>query len=147
MTRERVGCALVGLAVGALLDSFVLHQLLQWHHVWSRRSTATTLSGIERNVFADGVLNVASLATLLLGLGLMLGRPIEARPFVALGLIGWGLFQIFDEGVFHLAFGAHHIREGVEDPALYDWAFVALGFVFMTIGFVARRRTSRATPT
>ena len=30
--RSRLGYFVVGLGVGALLDGFVLHQLLQWHH-------------------------------------------------------------------------------------------------------------------
>jgi uncharacterized membrane protein len=133
--HERAGYVLIGVGAGALADGFVLHQLLQWHHLWSRRTSDTTIQGLQDNTFADGVFHLASLGDLLSGMALLVGRRVEARPLVGLGLIGWGAFHIADQLVFHLALGAHHIRMRVENPGIYDWAFAALGAALIVAGW------------
>ena len=137
--RERLGYLLLGAGVGALLDGFVLHQLLQWHHLLSSRTSDETLAGLEENTLADGIFHTASLAVLVLGLVLLLGRRIEPRPLVGLGLAGWGVFNVVDQLIFHLALGAHHIREGVENSALYDWGFFGLGVALAVVGVAISR--------
>ncbi len=142
--RERVGYVLVGFGVGALVDSFALHQLLQWHHLWSLRTSDTTLAGLQENTLADGILNMSSLAVLLAGLALSLGRRIEARPLLGFGILGWGLFQVLDHALFHLALGAHHIRDSVDNPLPYDSAFLALGVLLVVAGmFIVQRTDTR----
>jgi uncharacterized membrane protein len=141
--RERIGYLLVGIGVGALIDGFVLHQLLQWHHLWSRRVPVTTLAGLEENTLADGIFHTAFLVVLLSGLALMVGRRLQPRPLVGLLLVGWGFFHVMDQLVFHLALRAHHIREGVENPELYDWSFFAVGVLLVVGGAVVLRRGRR----
>ena len=143
--RERLGYLLLGAGVGALLDGFVLHQLLQWHHLLSSRTSDETLAGLEENTLADGIFHTASLAVLVLGLVLLLGRRIEPRPLVGLALAGWGVFNVVDQLVFHLALGAHHIREGVENYQIYDWGFFAVGVVLIAAG-ASLVRSARARP-
>lgn len=140
MARARTGYLVVGVGVGGLVDGFVLHQVLQWHHLWSARRDDGTVDGLEENTLLDGIFHVATLAVLLAGIALLLGRRLEARPLVGLGLIGWGLFNAVDQLVFHLALEAHHIRMGVENEALYDWGFFALGAALATIGAAVLRR-------
>ena len=143
MPRARAGYLLVGLGVGALVDGVVLHQLLQWHHLWSRRTSDRTVEGLEENTFADGVFHLAVLGVLVLGLALLVGTRVEARSLVGLGLVGWGAFHVVDQLVFHLALGAHHIRMHVDDPAVYDWTFTGIGLVLAAVGWaVARGRSS-----
>lgn len=145
-TRERVAYLLLGLGLGGLLDSFVLHQLLQWHHLWSRRVPDTTLAGLETNTRADGILDITALAIVVVGLGLLVGRRVEPRQLLGLGLVGWGLFQVVDHVVFHLGLRAHHIREGVPNPLLYDWLFLAVGIALVAAGlFVVSRRPEART--
>ncbi|MBD0317579.1 MAG: DUF2243 domain-containing protein [Thermoleophilia bacterium] len=144
-TRERFGYAVVGLAVGGLADGFVLHQLLQWHHLWSRRTSDATVSGLEDNTFADGVFHTATLVVLVGGIALLVGRRVEARPLVGLALVGWGTFHVVDQLLFHLALGVHHIREHVADRELYDWAFFTIGLALIVVGAsIARIRPSAA---
>ncbi len=138
-TRARAGYVLIGLGVGALFDGFVLHQLLQWHHLWSRRTSDQTVAGLEENTFADGVFHLAVLGVVLLGLALLVGTRVEARPLVGLGLIGWGAFHVVDQLVFHLALGAHHIRMHVDVPAVYDWTFTGIGLVLAAAGWSVSR--------
>ena len=133
-TRERVGYAVLGLGIGGLADGFVLHQLLQWHHLWSRRTSDATLAGLEENTFADGVFHTAMLVVLVGGIALLVGRRVEARPLVALALVGWGTFHVVDQLLFHLALRAHHIREHVANPEVYDWAFFAIGLALIAVG-------------
>ncbi|HZJ50435.1 MAG TPA: DUF2243 domain-containing protein [Actinomycetota bacterium] len=50
-----------------------------------------------------------------------------------------GCFQVIDQFVFHLTLRAHHIRDGVENPELYDWTFFAIGLVLIAIGTLVLR--------
>ena len=146
-SRERVGYFVVGFGAGALADGFVLHQLLQWHHLWSARTTDTTVAGLEENTLADGIFHLSSLAVLLVGLTMLVGFRIDARSLVGLGLVGWGAFNVVDQLVFHLALGAHHIREGVGNEEVYDWAFFALGLLLVAVGAVVARRWPKTLET
>ncbi len=145
-TRERIGYALIGVGGGALLDGFVLHQLLQWHHLWSARTSDATVEGLEKNTLVDGIFHTAVFLVLLLGIAFLAGRRVEARPLVGLALVGWGLFNLVDQFVFHLALGAHHIRMDAENPDLYDWAFAALGVVLIAAGWAVARSARPTEP-
>jgi uncharacterized membrane protein len=71
---------------------------------------------------------------LFVGLALLVGKRLRARPLVGLALAGWGAFNVVDQLLFHVILGAHHIREDVDNYALYDWVFFALGLVLLTVG-------------
>lgn len=143
-TRERVGYLTLGVGTGALLDGFILHQVLQWHHLVSSKTTDGTVAGLEENTLADGIFHVVFLVVLLAGTAMVVGRRLERRPFAGLLLVGWGLFHIVDQLLFHLALGAHHIREDVDNYELYDWGFFAIGVAFIAAGTVIAR--SRQIP-
>ena len=143
-SRERAGYLLVGVGTGALVDGFVLHQLLQWHHLWSSRTTDETVAGLQDNTLADGIFHTASLLVLLVGVALLVGRRIESRSLIGLGLAGWGGFHVVDQLVFHLALGAHHIREDVDNPEVYDWTFSAIGIALIALGLAVARQQDGA---
>ena len=147
LARARAGYLLIGLGVGALVDGVVLHQLLQWHHLWSRRTSDRTVEGLEENTFADGVFHLAVICVVLAGLALLVGTRVGARPLVGLGLVGWGAFHVVDQLVFHLALGAHHIRMHVDDPAVYDWTFTGIGVVLAALGWAVLRSRPAVTAT
>ncbi len=140
-TRERSGYLVTGLGVGALVDGFILHQVLQWHHLWSAKTPDTTVVGLEENTLADGIFHVAFLVVLVVGLLLLVGERTELRPLIGYGLIGWGVFNVIDQIVFHLLLEAHHIRM-VENYEVYDWAFFALGLVLIAAGLLIVRGAS-----
>jgi uncharacterized membrane protein len=144
-TRERAGALVFGIGLGALLDGFVLHQLLQWHHLWSSRTTMATVEGLEHNTLADGIFHVAFLLVLVVGVAMLAGRRLRVRETLGLVLVGWGTFHVIDQLVFHLALGAHHIREGVDNYQLYDWGFFAIGLLLIAAGVAVVRR-SRHVP-
>lgn len=137
--EQRVGYVVFGVGVGGLADGFVLHQLLQWHHLWSSRTPDDTVSGLERNTLADGIFHSAMLVVLLVGVVLIVGERAPIRSAVGLTLVGWGLFHVVDQLVFHLALGAHDIREGVASPEIYNWSFFAVGIALIAAGWLVVR--------
>ena len=149
--RSRLGVVapvVLGIGLGAFVDGIVLQQLLQWHHLVSSRETDATLAGLETNTFWDGVFHAAAWLVTAVGLVLLvashrLGARPRSRTLVGLALVGWGLFNMADQLVFHLALGAHHIRE-TDDYAVYDWSFFALGVALMAAGgLIARDRSEQ----
>lgn len=144
-TRERIGYLTFGVGTGALVDGILLHQVLQWHHLVSSKTSAETLGGLEDNTLADGIFHIVFLAVLLAGAALIAGRRLERRPFLGLLLVGWGLFHVADQLLFHLALGAHHIREDVEHYELYDWGFFAIGLALVATGvLIGRERLAQS---
>ena len=137
--RETIGGVLFGVGVGALIDGFVLHQLLQWHHLWSRRTPDETLAGLEGNTLADRVFHTAFLVVLLVGV-LMKGHRLPRHVSLGLLLAGWGGFHVMDQIVFHLVLRAHHIREDVPNPELYDWGFFGIGLLLIVAGLALLRQ-------
>ena len=137
------GSLVFGVGTGALVDGFVLHQVLQWHHLWSARRPDSTLAGLEHNTVLDGLFHLTFLAVLVCAAVVLVRRPPGTRTLVAFGLAGWGLFHVVDQLVFHLALDAHHIREGVANPDVYDWSFFAVGVALIAAGGAVSRRARR----
>lgn len=138
---------ILGLGLGGLVDGFVLHQLLQWHHLWSARTPSTTLRGLEANTLADGVFHMTSLVVVIVGIVMLMradSRATDTRSLLSFGLVGWGIFNVLDQIVFHLALQAHHIRVDVENYQIYDWSFFALGLMLIAAGWKLDRK--RASP-
>jgi uncharacterized membrane protein len=76
---------------------------------------------------------------MLVGIALLSGRRVQAQPLIGLFLVGWGLFHLIDQFVFHVAAGAHHVRMETDIPEVYDWGFFAIGLVLIAAGFAATR--------
>ena len=150
MASQRAGTTLpvaaglvLGFGLGMFIDGIVLHQLLQWHHLVSEYEPTTNVSGLEENTFWDGVFHASAWLVTLIGVILLwLSRraPIRLRrrAFTGLLLIGWGAFHVVDQFAFHLALGAHHIRQ-VEDYQVYDWSFFGIGVAFLAAGWLLVR--------
>ena len=133
----------LGFGLGMFIDGIVLHQLLQWHHLVSEYEPTASVAGLEENTLWDGVFHLSAWIVTLVGAVLLWRSRFEPtrlplRAFAGLLLIGWGAFHAVDQFVFHLALEAHHIRD-VEDYAVYDWSFFALGVVFVAVGWLLVR--------
>ena len=145
---------LLGVGLGGFLDGIVLHQLLQWHHLISStdRGRTSTVAGLEANTLADGLFHAVTWVVTVLGVVLLwrARRLVSGRVLLGWALVGWGLFNVADEIVFHALLDLHHIREGGHELA-YDMAFLALGIALVALGILltrggytsaARRRSS-----
>ena len=130
---------MLGAGLGMFIDGIVLHQVLQWHHLVSGYESTKSVSGLEKHTFWDGVFHLSAWVVTLVG-ALLLWRtrsepgPLPLRALAGLMLIGWGAFHVVDQLVFHMALGAHHIRE-VENYAVYDWSFFGIGALFALSGW------------
>jgi uncharacterized membrane protein len=139
----------LGCGLGMFVDGIVLHQILQWHHLVAEYESTGDVPGLEENTFWDGIFHASAWLVTLIG-AVLLWRSrgertrLPGRAFAGLMLIGWGLFHVVDQFVFHLALGAHHIRQ-VDDYQVYDWSFFAIGLAFVATGWALTRSDPPAT--
>lgn len=139
------GALTLGFGLGGLADGIVLHQILQWHNLVSRRVGNDSLAGLRANLLWDGVFHATTTALVVVGL-LLLWLALERRrhatgnvaALVGLALVGWGGFHVVDQLLFHEALGLHVIRD-VPEAALYNWGFFATGLLLAAVGWALYR--------
>jgi len=137
---------LLGFALGGFFDGILLHQVLQWHHVFSAVERPP-FGDIRVQIMADGVFHAAMYAIALAGLwSLFRARHIFAekaadRLLVANALIGFGIWHAVDAVLLHWILEIHHIRMATTNPLLWDilW-FAVFGLLFIAVGILLRRR-------
>jgi uncharacterized membrane protein len=149
--RSFVGGALAfGFGLGGLADGVVLHQILQWHNFVSAWVPRDSQEALETNLFWDGVFHISTTVVLVIAV-VLLWRGWEQRGratgnLAALGgltLIGWGVFHVVDQLVFHELLNVHNIREGVANTGLYNWGFMLIGLVLAALGWRLLRSKGR----
>lgn len=145
------GSLVLGFGLGGLTDGIVLHGVLQWHNLVSRRIGNDTLAGLRTNVFWDGVFHLSATALLVTGVLLLWraaagpARPAGAvRAIAGLALIGWGAFHMVDHVLFHVLLRLHDIRDDAANPGIYNWGFFVLGLVLAGAGAALARRPPRS---
>lgn len=150
---RRAGFVL-GVGLGGFADGIVLHQLLQWHHMFSTRQPPTTMAAMRVNMWADGWFHAGLWMVTLIGVLLLradawreaLGdAPLPTvKAFTGQLLQGWGVFNLVEGIVDHHVLQLHHVRDvPVHVPEL-DWVFLFVGGVgFVVIGTVMSRVTGR----
>ena len=91
---------LLGVGLGGFFDGIFLHQLLQWHHMFSSKITVDTVQGLQMNTLGDGVFHTVTWISVLVGLYILYSRVTESRRKgvgferpVGLDTVGLGLFQ------------------------------------------------------
>ena len=130
------GCGIAG----SVIDLFVFHLLLQWHHFYDLSTTTTAL-------VADGLFHGATWLITVWGLFMFADvRQQIVVPWTRWAgavLTGIGFFQLVDGIVFHKLLGIHQIRYGV-DLLVYDLVWILSAIILLTIGLVMLRRTRNA---
>ncbi|MET3861791.1 putative membrane protein [Dietzia sp. 2505] len=127
------GCGIAG----SVIDLFVFHLLLQWHHFYD-------LSTPNVALLADGLFHGATWLITVWGL-FMLG-DVRQRMVVpwwrwsGAVLTGVGVFQLFDGIVFHKVLRIHQIRYGV-DLMVYDVVWIGSAVLLLLIGRLILWRT------
>lgn len=122
--------AVIGVGLSGFFDGILLHQILQWHHLLSL-VPGERFRDVETQIFADGAFHVLMYLVTAVGLGMLWRRRdrlAEAgwRAVAGGGLIGFGLWNLADVGLFHWVLGIHRIRVNVPDPMVYDLAWIVL---------------------
>lgn len=132
---------ILGIGIGGFIDGIFMHQILQWHGMFTNKLPADTVIGKSINMFWDGIFHLLTLTTVIIGLvsliRLMRMHNVNSSPTLVLGgfFAGWGLFN-FVEGILHhhiLEF--HNVREFSQHQDLWNYAFLMSGPLFMAIGF------------
>lgn len=130
------GCGIAA----SIVDLFIFHLALQWHHFYDLSTTEVALT-------ADGFFHAFGWFITIWGLFLLadVRRRTELlwSRWTGAVLAGVGFFQLFDGVVFHKLLGIHQIRYGV-DLFIYDLTWIGSAVVLLVIGLLVLRRTRPA---
>lgn len=131
------GCGIAG----SVIDLFVFHLLLQWHHFYDLSTTNVAL-------ISDGLFHGATWLLTVWGLFMFAEvRRVTAVPWMrwtGAVLAGAGAFQLLDGVVFHKVLGIHQVRYGV-DLFVYDLVWIGSAILLLIVGFLIVWRTSRVS--
>lgn len=95
------------------------------------------LPGLRINILADGLFTVVMLGVMLAGLGWIwrierrATNPLAVVPLTGAGVVGLGLFDLFDVLVDHYLLGLHHATHG---PGNFDPHWVVVSLAFAALG-------------
>lgn len=142
---------LAGIGFGAFVDGILFHQILQWHHFVSSTSGGTGSSPdvLEHNMVWDGIFHVVAwtVAAAALYVSWNAWRAGRIAPpwrvHIGLALAGWGAFNLVDAVVFHYVLAIHHLRDDVDDGAIWDLGYLAVGFALLLGGLALARAGER----
>ena len=136
----------IGFALGGFFDGILLHQVLQWHHLFSL-VPGEVWRDIRMQILMDGLFHVLHYVIALAGLWLLWRGRAEFRGSGAdlrlLGavLLGFSLWQFVDIVLFHWVLVIHRIRVGVDTPLAYDLGWLAaFGVTTLLAGLWLRRQ-------
>jgi uncharacterized membrane protein len=137
----------IGFALSGFFDGILLHQVLQWHHLFSL-VPGEAWRDMRNQILMDGLFHVLMYVIAAAGLVLLwrarpaLDRPGAARRVIGGALVGFGLWNVVDVVGFHWLLGIHRIRVGVPDPLAYDLGWLAaFALPFLLLGWWTLRRT------
>ena len=140
---------LLGLGQGGFFDGIVLHQILQWHHMFTTIETSKTVAGLELNTLGDGLFHAVDWLLTLAGIFLLwqAGKrddvPWSTETFFGSILIGAGLFNVVEGILDHHILKIHHVKPGPHELA-WDLGFIALGALVAAIGWVLVQKDTPA---
>lgn len=137
---------LSGLLFGAgiaasIIDLFIFHLVLQWHHFYDRSTHEVAL-------IADGFFQAFGWFITIWGLFLL--ADIRRRAEVAwlrwtgAVITGVGFFQFFDGVVLHKVLRIHQVRYDV-DLFWYDVIWIGTAIIALLVGFLMLWRTRPAS--
>jgi uncharacterized membrane protein len=140
----------LGVGLGGFVDGIVLHQILQWHEMFSSVLPPTELVAVKVNMLGDGIFHAATWAATAAGVALLISaarrvRDVRRRPIAAGMLAGWGAFNLLEGVIDHQLLGMHHVHPGAGQLA-WDVAFLASGVVLLAIGAASEVASDTRNP-
>lgn len=145
---------LLGLGLGGFFDGIILHQVLQWHHMFTSAGyPANDLGNLKFNVTWDGIFHISTYIFTLSGMILLWRRssqphdPWSWKMLVGTMLIGFGVFNLVEGFIDHQILGIHHVNEMVppEQWIYWDIGFLAWGALMLVGGWLLLRAGRRET--
>ncbi len=145
MTRQDVPAILLGIAIGGFFDGILLHQILQWHHLFS--GVEDWNENVWFIIMTDGLFHLAMFAALGISLWMMWQGKARRDGMAAFTLIGFGLWHVIDAVLSHWLLGIHRIRDAAATPLLWDlgWLF-AFGIMPIIAGILCLYRSPPSKP-
>jgi uncharacterized membrane protein len=135
---------ILGIGLGGFFDGIFLHQVFQWHHMFSSIYSVDTVPGLRMNTLGDGFFHVVTWLAVLLGLYILYSRVTETRRQVwgsrvlwGWILVGWGIFNLVEGLVDHEILGIHHVRSGPH-TIMWDIGFLVFGVVLIAGGWIVQ---------
>lgn len=151
-SAARLGWAggVLGFALGGFFDGIMLHQVLQWHHLFSL-VPGERWRDIRMQILMDGWFHVLHYVIALVGLW-MLWRARDGlvgagagRSLLAAVLLGFFTWQVVDIVVFHWILVIHRVRVDQPNPLFWDLAwFAVVGGVPLVVALLLRRGSGSA---
>lgn len=124
----------------AIIDLFIFHLLLQWHHFYD-------LSTPQVALIADGIFHAVGWFITVAGLFLLADvrrhGHVSWSRWAGAVITGIGFFQLIDGVLNHKILGIHQIRYGV-DLLIYDVVWIGSAILLMLIGAIVLWRTRPA---
>lgn len=144
LRRPLWGSALIGFALGGFFDGILLHQVLQWHHLFSL-VPGEQWRDIRNQILMDGWFHVLHYLIACAGLYLLWSaRAALVRSdakLLAAAVLGFSVWQFVDVVGFHWLLMIHRIRVGVPSPLAYDLGWLgAFGATTLALGLWLWRR-------
>lgn len=132
---------LFGCGVAAsMIDLFIFHLGLQWHHFYDLSTTEVALA-------ADGLFHAFGWFITVWGLFLLADvrrrAAVPWRRWIGAVVAGVGFFQLIDGVVNHKVLGIHQVRYNV-NLLPYDVAWIGSAVLLLSIGIVIVWRTRPA---
>lgn len=133
---------LFGAGIAAsMIDLFIFHLVLQWHHFYDRSTHEVAL-------VADGFFHAFGWFITIWGLFLLADvrrrRKVAWNRWTGAVIFGLGLFQLFDGTVDHKILRIHQVRYNVDNLLLYDLAWIGSAIVILLVGLFILWRTRPA---
>lgn len=130
---------LLGISIGGFFDGILLHQILQWHHLFSGIEDWNANAWFV--IMTDGVFHLAMFAVLIIALCMLWHRNERPERLAESTLIGFGSWHVFDAVLSHWVLGIHRIKDAAANPLLWDLGWVAaFGIIPVVLGLLALRR-------
>lgn len=133
----------LGFALGGFFDGILLHQILQWHHLFS---LVPGMDDLRLQVLWDGYFHLLMYVVAIVGLaGLWRAQRRGAmhwgRPLAGAMLTGFGSWHAIDALLSHWLLGIHRIRVDSPDPLLWDLTWlIVFGIAPLVLGLRWLRR-------
>ena len=136
----------VGVGLGGFVDGIVLHQILQWHEMFSNAQPPQTLLDKSVNMFWDGLFHAATWIVTFVGIVWLWRLFMRNEAFRANGLLsggfmlGWAVFNLVEGTLNHYIFNVHNVREITTDPFLFNHAFMGFSALLFAAGWWTAKR-------
>ena len=152
----RIAGIFLGLGLGGFFDGIILHQVLQWHHMFTSAGfPANNLVNLEFNVMWDGFFHISTYIFTLTGMAILWRRasrphdPWSWKMLVGSILMGFGIFNLVEGIIDHQILGIHHVNEMVPPNQWIYWdvGFLIWGALMLAGGWLLQQAGRRETVT